>query len=745
MYTGPKIKLTSEQLTVVNAPKGHYVVTAVAGSGKTTTLAHRIVSLLGRGQDHRRVLVLMFNKAAQLEFSEKLRAILPTGHQAPEVRTFHSMGYRIYQRLIRDGHLPAFDPRILAEWEIQNQVWKLARAIAPESVHAELKRNKKEHLEIALRYIEAVKSQLDSPQIVFERLYLDARFNYLPELFSRFEQWRQENRRISYSDMLYDPVRTINTRPELEALISNKMDTVLVDEYQDTNDIQHVLLKIVAGQRAAVTVVGDPDQTIYEFRGAKPQYMLEGFQQDFPDCQKLELSVSFRYGHEVALMANHLIRHNQGRTQILCHSHASTPDTQTCLYPAKAQAKAIDIIKQMTAEQRDNSAILVRVWSQTISTELKLLEANIPYQMAQHKGVFSSDELNACQSLLELASSRFGILDVAARQQALYLLLRFPHLGLSDQQNQQLAQTLAPLSSNWGKALQSLVPRDLLKFQKSKLERLAQALTVLETGTLSVEETFQYYLEHCELFSSIRSMSLSRDAAEEKIATISAIRTHLEGSGSSPDEVLHYLDTLRAEYLKRTPQGILISTIHRAKGLEWDTVILPGFNGRHYPYSITGESLTHAELESERRLLYVALTRACKQLHILPSVTQEEISPSPFTHELCWELSTAMAEKLRQSRAGQSIELKQGTDICKRYAATMGLSCTAKESVLPAPPHARKSDQPVWFAERIHHSLLGFGRVVDESAQSFTVEFDAPAQRKEFSKKLADKFFSACH
>src|SRR5690606_4998274 len=152
-------------------------------------------------------------------------------------------------------------------------------------------------------------------------------FNYLLELFDRFESWRKQESRISYSDMLYDTVLAIKKYPQLKTLVENKMDILLVDEYQDTNDIQHALLKYIAGDRAKITVVGDPDQTIYEFRGAKPEYIIKGFSEEFSDASMLSLSYSFRYGHSVSLLANHLISRNSGRLPVLCKSHHANPQT----------------------------------------------------------------------------------------------------------------------------------------------------------------------------------------------------------------------------------------------------------------------------------------------------------------------------------------------------------------------------------------------------------------------------------
>src|SRR5690606_27811439 len=204
------------------------------------------------------------------------------------------------------------------------------------------------------------------------------------------EDWRKHERRISYADMLYEPVQAIRQHQELQALVGNKMDIILVDEYQDTNEVQHDLLTYVAGTRAQVTVVGDPDQTIYEFRGARPEFLLQRFRHQFPNAQELTLTYSFRYGHRVALLANHLITHNRERNDVLCRAHPDNPATSIQLLETQDEPQAIlaflqQFVPRHPQQQNDagvplqDVAVLVRVWSQAVNIELALLAADIPY------------------------------------------------------------------------------------------------------------------------------------------------------------------------------------------------------------------------------------------------------------------------------------------------------------------------------------------------------------------------------
>lgn len=623
-----RITLTAEQQAIIQADPGHYVITAVAGSGKTTTLAYRIQHLLTEGIDHRRILVLMFNKAAQRDFSAKLQGLIAANQPKPEVRTFHAMGYRLYKRFIQEGYLKPFHDNIISEKEEQFQLWRLLNIHLEKETVKDIKRNKKEHLELCSQFIETVKSGLTDPETVYENLGLEDKFSYCIQLFHHFEEWRQAQSRISYADMLYDPVRAIHKYPQLKDLVRNKMDIVLVDEYQDSNDIQHELLKVIAGDRAKVTVVGDPDQTIYEFRGAKPEYIIKGFSHEFDNAQSLHLSYSFRYGHQVALLANHLISHNAKRNSVLSKAHASNPNTM--IHTHHGSEALIRELSRAPEDELNQSAILVRVWSQTVSLELSLLEKKIPYAIEGHAGIFHSDEMASVMTLLEIASGALSEAPQSERAAKFERLFKFPHLGIPESQTRQIAFYLSQYSHSWGKELMEYPTDDMKRFQSLKLERFAMALALTENTKRKVREILSRYAEQTELFEGVRSIALNHDQAEERIASIEGIFGFVSAISGSIAQVLDHLEHLmqaaamqKHEQQTQSSNTLTISTIHRAKGLEWQHVYLPDFHNKIYPYSHRGESKSsitdkhqNSNIESERRLLYVAITRAISSLHL---------------------------------------------------------------------------------------------------------------------------------
>lgn len=742
--------LTDEQRDIITAGYEHSVVTAVAGSGKTSTVAWRIRYLLHQGYDPARILVLMFNRSARVDFERKLREICGQGGPAlPEIRTYHAMGFRLYKRFVREGYLPDFSEKILTDQEINFQVWQLTRQRVPDDLADEVRRNKKDFVETATGFIDRVKTSLSPAAVVFEDLGYAKKYQYLIDLFHSFEQWRKSQARISYADMLYEPVMAIHQNPPLQRLVGNKMDLVLVDEYQDTNEIQHLLLRYVAGDRAKVTVVGDPDQTIYEFRGAKPEFILRRFSDEFESPLEQTLSYTFRYGHQVALLANHLICHNTGRRDILCHSHTTTPTTDIKLHRADNDGDTIIRILQQTRSELpikalSDTAILFRVWSQSVPIELKLLARQIPYRIDAGKGALFSREVQAITALLMVVTGRIARLPDDDRREIARHLLRFPHVGLKEQDLGQLAHFLSGYANDWHKQLLALDFDALAPMAARKLRKLGEVLAQLNRYQGPVAGLIQIYAVQTDLYDGIRSLALTHESAEERIDTVHGIREYLQGLDVDSDGALDHLNALKKQAGEKQSDGVLLSTIHRTKGLEWSRVIIPGLQEKYLPYSPRSQDNARAFMESERRLLYVAITRARHHLHLIsrplsnkPHLMGDQ-APSRFVEECCFKLAKEMGQWLDNRLPGSenTLELKVPiTSVSQRYAKREHISLCGQVSDEISPTG------PLWHQKRIAHSIFGAGTVTKEDESSFEVDFDS-GDILNFSKKSAHLYFT---
>ncbi len=744
--------LTDEQRAIITAGHEHALITAVAGSGKTTTLAWRLRWLLQQGHDSRRMLVLMFNRSARVDFERKLQSVTrELGLALPEVRTYHAMGLRLYRRFVQEGYLPGFSDKVLTEQEVSYQAWLLTRRLAPEDLADDIRRNKKDYVETATGFIDMVKTTLSPAEVVFEEQGYSDRHRYLIDLFHAFEQWRKERSQITFADMLYEPVMAIHQNGALQRLVGNKMDLILVDEYQDTNEIQHLLLRYVAGERARVTVVGDPDQTIYEFRGAKPEFILRRFREEFDEPLQQTLSFSFRYGHRVALLANHLITNNQGRNDVLCHAHPTTPASHVQLHESDSDsAVVLRLLEDLTPEQQGQTAILFRVWSQGVPIELRLLARQIPYRIDAGKGALFSREVDAITGLLQVVAGDLTLLTDLDRLEIARNLLRFPHVGLKEQELGQLTQMLAGFDQGWGQRLLALDFNALPPLTARKLKRLGETLEALSQFRGPVAKLLARYAEQTELFEGIRSLALTHETANERIDTVQGFRLYLASLDVEAGEALRHLQSLRQQASERQGQGagsesgVLLSTIHRTKGLEWSRVIIPGLQEKYLPYSPRQQDDLHGFIESERRLLYVAMTRTRDELHLItraggsrPAVDADQ-APSRFVNELCFGLSESFGSWLDQQPAessGQGFQASYPlTPVSLRYAAREKVDLEGSGET-PEPQGG-----PLWGHRRLDHAIFGPGSVCHEDESAFEVTFDS-GKTLNFSKKSAHLYF----
>ena len=814
-------KQTPEQQQVVaHVGSAHAKVVAVAGAGKTTTLLNFVLAQLQQGVPAKRILILMYNKSAQMDFEHKLLSRTANSHQSlPEVRTFHSLGYRIYQRLIAQGHLPAPQGKILSDGEMEGVIWRLLQQVADEETKQDILAQKKKWVEPALGFIELVKSDLLAPEIVFEQVGFPSQCRIFIETFYLFEQWRQQHQRISFSDMIYDPCRLFVKQPDVARQFSAHMQWILVDEYQDINGIQEFLLKVLYGAiyqcqkpSSHLMVIGDPDQTIYEFRGSKPEYILEDFQHDFADEQKpivdYQLSHTFRYGHHLALLANCLIHHNKDREPVLCVPHSSATDTQVDVQYTEQYAQQVyKLVQQEIAKGRSPKEIVIlnRLWGITAPIELVFLQNKMPYQLDHRYMVLDRFELDIFWYLFKIAANQYPNFDTQEQHAFWQCLLTTPFPKIKRPVLQQLAKDLVELRSNHLDLAETLwqnIPENLSKWQKQALENRGHIIDMAERAqdksTIKAWHLAQQYIDATNLYEGIEDTAFSSQQIDERIDTIKAFVQFLKDQDISAQQAYEYLSELKANHLassqnkienKTELEGVRLTSIHKAKGLEWPVVIIPALSHKYFPYKPEGEFATAASEESERRLLYVAMTRAKEQLYMLvPQLKSEAKSkktadkkdtrywPSKFIAEMqlevvnnlyaciqnssIQELGQGQAQEQRQEQrqenkaelileaAPRKINLQE---LMTQYIHKLGLPIDIKQNKAPAKKASNKASKSAgsqyqWPEYRenqwLQHAKLGKGKVLKDDEEYVTVFFTETNQQKKLAKHIACHFLT---
>lgn len=657
-------KLTQEQQAVIGHQQGHARVRAVAGSGKTTTLVERVIHLLRQGTPAKRVLVVMYNRAAREDFVSKLqKRAAEIKHskgvqlQLPDVRTFHSLGHRLTQTFCRWDVLK---PRKLQqeEWMI-DRLTRLALTQLAEQVLVPLVEDgdalqawlEDDALDAFKGFCTRVKSGLSPAHAVFEALDAPPALKYFPHAFDQLESILQEQRLMFFDDLLWRPLKVLAKQPALLSRLQGFLDYLIVDEYQDINEVQQALIKALAGE-AQVMVVGDIDQCIYEWRGAKPEYMLRRFQQDFKQVQDYPLTHTFRFGHSLALAANQTIIHNKERPeQITLATKNACP---TLLQQGQGSAWLLEKFATWQVKHPTGSAaILVRSWAQSLDVQLELLKNHQPFQLArQEHFIFNRPQIRGLLAYARLALNSQAGMQINYQhpnaQQDFYQLLSFPTLYLKEAERQSLLQGRMQSDAALMAAMDAL--------SKHKRNQVARRLELLEKLAKYAKQLnplgfMQLTLRETDALEKIRKTAPSKESGEEALRLIEGLRRYAEKSTTSDlGEWINQLEQAQQEgqtqtATKKTAQ-LMILTVHAAKGLEWDWVGIYGLNEGDFPYTSGFRGLTAAEEEAERRLFYVAITRAKHSLVLARS--ENSTQPSRFLEEAALHDANLLAALLHE-------------------------------------------------------------------------------------------------
>ncbi len=637
------MQLTQEQKNIIQHRQGHARVRAVAGSGKTTTMVERICHLLKKGVNAQQILVLMFNKSARDSFNQALlKRLDSTDLVSPEIRTFHSLGLRLTESFTRRGELPEFK-LITEERYKEHLVRQTIQQVAAKQ--GEDLWDIKEKLEELIEFIDLVKAHYQQPAQVAKEIDLPSKLAWFIDAYELFEQLRKQQQVRFYADLISEPLSALQANDELQAWVANRVDYIVVDEYQDINESQQQLLRYVAGTRAQVMVVGDGDQCIYEWRGAKPEYISHRFVKDFPNPVDYSLSYTFRYGHRLSLAANHLISNNPEKGRKLCLSHADNFNTQIecCEMTTGAKHPILQILTDWQNQNRklEEAAVLVRLYAMSIPVELALLEAGISYKLLGGATVFNCPEIKALTGYLMFCFNGLEDISVEERQDYLQAMFTQPHIGLKKNQLEQFIDGCSEKPELIPFYISELISEDLPAFRKKKLKEYADIWQWLAGLDGSEDGAFvlKQLINRFDLYNFYQDYSARQSVAENRIQTCESLIRFVAGKFLSISEFLSTFETLKNERHGKGG-GLLITTVHRAKGLEWPLVILPGLDQGNFPFEQKNEKTQTgkiASFEDERRLFYVAMTRAVEQLYL--------IHPSDYSFQQAFKVGRGSVQR----------------------------------------------------------------------------------------------------
>ncbi|MCD1651276.1 ATP-dependent helicase [Halomonas meridiana] len=694
------MKLTAEQQAVVHHREGHARVAAVAGAGKTTTMAARVLHLLGSGVSPKRMLVLMFNRSAKDDFQRRLASMAPAGQPLPDVRTFHSLGHRLTQSLCRWG---ALAPRRLlsAEWQMERLLRQASLNVLAGQVDRRDAALEGDRLEALAHFCGLVKAEMLPAATLYERLNYEPDTDYFPTAFEEAERLLHAEGVMTYADLLYRPLQALEADATLRKRVEGFLDHVIVDEYQDINTVQQRLLAVLAGPSANVMAVGDANQCIYEWRGARPDTMLENFTATFGKATDYPLSMTFRHGHALALTANHAIMANQRRPDQLCLAEAGNPDTRVTV--GQGSRLLLDALMDWQAQGRalSDASLLVRSWALSVPFQLALLQAGIPFRLLREdRFVFRLPLVQALAGYLKLSRRPELLHD----PEQLLLLLSQPTPFVARERLQRLAYQLAT-TQQWPERHEPVLAA-LKPLQRRTLKKRWELLCELpKLNAWPPAKLLGHVVEAIDAEKTLKRAAARRDKGEEDVRLLDVLIEQAE-SVQDPDAFIELLE----RPVENQAGGVLVSTVHGAKGLEWPLVAVAGVNEEDFPHYSRDNPLNDERLEEERRLFYVAITRAKEQLLVLHDGGAHR--PSRFIAESAWQDGMRVAACLANQQAPDTPLEVQSPSLVARYLERVG-----RADIALAAPQVKESSagyqagSHYYPGQRLLHAVFGEGEV----------------------------------
>ena len=624
------MQYTQEQQNIIqHYINSHAIVSAVAGSGKTQTLIARIEYLLSQDVSPAKILVLMYNKSAQVDFTERLQKLLGVDRaRQVNVRTMHSLGNSFLQAFAKAGFIK-FD-KILKEYEVDGILQKLLK-----SYQKELKITKdvdSERVETFKEYISLLKSDLTLNNKKIKSINTSDK-KLLDKVFLAFNGECNKLSAITYDDMIYLPAKFFEKDKTMVVKANNLYSHIIIDEYQDINQVQQHFLRCLVGDNTTVMAVGDVDQTIYQWRGSTPYYMLEGFKKDFKKVSQYQLSYTFRYGDLVSLMANNIISNNKNRDDNLCVTYPNINRT-TDISILDTSDKVVLKLKSLISlgVKAKDIVILVRKYNSTTVFELSCLYNDLAYSVVADKNIFSEVLFKAVYGYLMLINKGYGFNKHTLEQKVDFIkaMLDYPSLYLKKAVKEKIANDMAKDISKASEVFAKLASdADKIFKEKNILAIAYDWRTVFNNTRLKkADKAISFIIETMGLEKVIAKASADTYSSKSKLQIIEGISGFAKSRKSSIND---FIDLLYNLYNKSINQSeidedqVQIMSMHRAKGLEWDYVVVHdategGFFGEN------NLKVSEDVLEEERRLFYVAITRVKKHLFIVSADDVNRIS-----------------------------------------------------------------------------------------------------------------------
>jgi len=654
--------LNQQQREAVTSGDGPLLILAGAGSGKTRVIAHRIAYLIAeRGIWPRNILAVTFTNKAAEEMRKRVGKLLEGLEvgSMPLISTFHSLCVRILRRdieALNAGYTRSFtiydqDDTVRLTRNCMRELGLDDKQVAPRSVQAA---------------ISAAKNRGDDAEAFAAKAqYIDERRASIARVFQLYEERLHKNNALDFDDLLIKTVRLLRDVPEVRERYNDRFKYLLVDEYQDTNQLQFGLIRLLTEKQQNICVVGDPDQSIYRWRGADIANILK-FEEHFPSAKVIRLEENYRSTQNILDLASGVIKHNVERKEkaLWTQNPAGEKIRYYQALDAEMEARfvAAKIEEHLRADADIRAAVLYRTNSQSRVFEESMRRAGLAYNIVGGFSFYERMEVRDIIAYLKLAMNPHDSI-------ALQRVINTPPRGIGKTTLDQVETRAREFGISYWSAISDLIEdeRQLSARAAAALANFQRVVNGLAAKVQRVTQPAAADDDENAGNNTVESASPVSDLVKAAILDTgyeNALKSENNEEAEARLENLQELVNAAVDYDEQGAQGLLdfidhsalvadtdqykadvpvtLMTAHSAKGLEFPLVFIVGLEDGLFPHS---RSLSDAsDIEEERRLCYVAMTRAERFLYVTHAVKRrvygEELAsePSQFLNEMPLEL-----------------------------------------------------------------------------------------------------------
>ncbi len=679
--------LNPEQCQAVMHEGSPLLILAGAGSGKTRVITTKIAWLIEQGTDPRTILAVTFTKKAANEMRERA-CRLNENAQFAQIRTFHSFGswfLRVYAEYA--GLAPNF-----TIYDDTDMLTLLSKA-APELTH-----NQCAHY---THLISRAKDYCLLPDSDLTEIDEDPNF---PDYYQKYQDRLHETGNADFGDLIALPVRILKENPEIAEQMHRRFQVIMIDEYQDSNVAQFELLKVLAGPETYVCVVGDDDQSIYSFRGAEVQNILT-FQENFKGAELIKLERNYRSVAPVLKIADEVISNNKGRLGKTLKAERGEGKKPVTVFLANQDEETAFCAEMIKAAYRKGCpysdwAVLYRTNAQSLGFETEFLNRKIPYRVVGSLKFYDREEIkdilaylalvlnsrdeisfarvvnkplrgvgnSSQQKIIDFARSTYGTLEMSPEQRP---VLRgsileacadeaLPIPAKAKKGVHEFLEIMQNLAAELDKSAENGEPA--VSKEIADMAQIAIEEQMLSNAPLEKAKTLASFIEKVISASGLGEYHSAQDeiAGTQRVANMQELANSAALYPKTRAGLALFFDHIELDravtQAEDTSDAVTLITLHNTKGLEFPRVIITGIEKGIFPR----EDKVDSELEEERRLFYVGITRARDELYLTTTASRrlygrtEWMSPSPFLAEIKRESVEVLGRKpARFSFAGE--------------------------------------------------------------------------------------------